>query len=460
MQIIFVNTYKYMDKSKNGSIFGYSNENKNKSFLSEISLLQNSQEELTKEEMFELKSKVQSEVMKKVANEYLGKYRDEKAKEEIRKQVRITVETLYPSLEYGEKQNIIEDLTNEISGYGILEKYLNDPEITEIIVERFDSITIEKEGTLYEVDDRFDSEEHLNLVIERIISPLGRQLNWSSPTVNGRLPDGSRIAATHNRVAVDGSQISVRKFKADVGLEDLIEYGALNEKLAQALIACIKARLTIVFSGGTGSGKSTWMNALSPYIDPSLSIITIEDPCELQFEHPHVRRWEAQPPNIEGKGEVTIGHLVKHALRNRPDIVIVGEVRGAECYDFARANATGHKGSMTTLHSDTPEEAADTLVALTSSAGVLNQEISASYLAKGIDIIVQLQRMSDRSRKMVAIHEVVGSKDGTIVTKPLVEYEIEGFEGKKVIGDWKVVDDNFIRAKKIKDAGVDWDGWL
>ena len=196
------------------------------------------------------------------------------------------------------------------------------------------------------------------------------------------------------------------------------------------------------------------------HLDPSLSITTIEDPCELQFAHPHVRRWEAQPPNIEGKGEVTIGHLVKHALRNRPDIIIVGEVRGSECYDFARANATGHKGSMTTIHADTPEECGDTLVALTSSAGILNQEVSASYLAKGIDLIVQLQRMPDRSRKMVGIHEIVGSKGGSIITKPLIEYVTHSFDGKKVEGDWVIVNEEFNCAKKLRDAGIDWDGWL
>lgn len=445
-----------MSKDK-GSIFTHNISN---SLLSDLALAQNVQTSISDEELLELRINVQKEVMEKVPVEYLGKYRDEKAKEEIRKQVNITVGNLYPSLEYREKIKIVEDLTNEISGYGILEKYLNDKEVTEILVEKFDQITIEKDGTLYETNETFGSEENLNLVIERIISPLGRQLNWANPTVNGRLPDGSRVAATHSRVSVDGSQIAIRKFKPDISLNDLIRYGAMNEKIAQALIRCVKARLTIVFSGGTGSGKSTWMNALSPYIDERLSVITIEDPCELQFSHPHVRRWEAQPPNIEGKGEVTIGHLVKHALRNRPDIIIVGEVRGSECYDFARANATGHKGSMTTLHADTPEEAADTLVALTTSAEVLNQEVSASYLAKSIDIIVQLQRMSDRSRKMVAIHEVIGSRNGSIITKPLVEYQIERYDGKKVIGDWKIVNEIFEKEKKIIDAGIEWYGWL
>lgn len=433
-------------KNQQSTILGFSDENK---LIS-----------LTKEEYQELRELAQKDVMSNVSQEYLGRYRDIKAKEEIKKQVRRTVEEKHPSLGLQEKLKIIEDLTNEISGYGILEKYLNNPDITEILVERYDSIAVEIAGELHEVEDKFDSEEHLNLVIERIISPLGRQLNWSSPTVNARLPDGSRVAATHSRVSVDGSQISIRKFKKDITLKDLIDFGALNEKLAEALIKCVKARLSIVFSGGTGSGKSTWMNALSPYIDPKLSIITIEDPCELQFDHPRVRRWEAQPPNIEGKGEVTINHLVKHALRNRPDIIIVGEVRGSECYDFARANATGHKGSMTTLHADTPEEAADTLVALTSSAEILNQEVSASYLAKGIDLIVQLQRMSDRSRKMVGIHEIVGADKGSIITKPLVEYVTHGFDGKKVVGDWVVVNEDFDGAKKLKDAGIEWNGWL
>lgn len=415
---------------------------------------------LTKEEYAELRDIAQKDVMKNVSQEYLGRYRDVKAKEEIKKQVRQTVETKHPSLGFQEKLKIIEDLTNEISGYGILEKYLNDPKVTEILVERYDSIVVEIDGELHEVEERFDSEEHLNLVIERIISPLGRQLNWSSPTVNARLPDGSRVAATHSRVSVDGSQIAIRKFRKDVTLDDLVnKYCAVDEKIAQALIKCVKARLSIVFSGGTGSGKSTWMNALSPYIDPKLSIITIEDPCELQFDHPRVRRWEAQPPNIEGKGEVTINHLVKHALRNRPDIIIVGEVRGSECFDFARANATGHKGSMTTLHADSPEEAADTLVLLTASAGVLNQEASASYLAKGIDLIVQLQRMEDRSRKLVGIHEIIRAENGSIVTKPLVEY-VYSFDGKKVVGDWVVVNDDFEKAKRLKEAGIEWDGWL
>ncbi len=416
-------------------------------------------EELTNEEYQELKKIVQSEVMEKVNAELLGKYRDIEAKEAIKRQVIQTIQRIKPNIPYKKVVILADKMSTEISGYGPLDKYLGNSDITEIMIEKGGNITIEKDGTLYETGEKFISEEDLYLVIERILSPIGRSLNWAEPTVNARLPDGSRVAATHSRVAVDGHELTIRKFKPDVTIEDLIRYGALNEKIKEALVKCVKARLSIVISGGTGAGKSTWMNSLSRFIDPNLSIITIEDPCELQFVHPHVRRWEAQPPNIEGKGEVTIGHLVKHALRNRPDIIIVGEVRGQECYDFARANATGHKGSMTTIHADDEEEAADTLVGLTTSARVFDQRMAASYLSKGVDLIIQLQRMQDRSRKLVGISEVIGAKDGELLTRKLIEFE-DRYDGKKVFGEWKVVNENFSRADKIREAGLEWDGWL
>lgn len=416
--------------------------------------------ELTSEEYQELKKIAQSEVMEKVDPNLLGKYRDKEAKEAIKRQVIQTIQRAHPNIPYKNVVLIADQMSTEISGYGPLDKYLNDTDITEIMVEMGGTITIEKDGTLYETGDKFVSQDDLMLVIERILMPIGRKLDYANPTVNARLPDGSRVAATHARVAVDGHELTIRKFKPDVTIEDLIRYGALNEKIKNALIKCVKARLSIVISGGTGSGKSTWMNSMSRFIDPTLSIITIEDPCELQFKHPHVRRWEAQPPNIEGKGEVTIGHLVKHALRNRPDIIIVGEVRGNECYDFARANATGHKGSMTTLHADSEEEAGDTLVGLTTSAGVFDQRMAASYIAKGVDLIVQLQRMPDRSRKLVGISEVIGSNNGEIITRRLIEFVTHRYDGKKVIGDWRVVNEDSTIANKLKDAGIEWNGWL
>lgn len=433
--------------------------NSHKSFIDLIPTTDMIQE-LTDEEYLELKKIAQADVMEKIDSKLLGRYRNTDAKETIKKQVIQTIQRIKPNIPYKETILIADKMATQISGYDLLDKYLDDKDITEVIVEKGGHITIEKDGKIYETGVKFSSMDDLYMVIERILGPIGRKLTWAEPTVNARLPDGSRVAGTHMRVAVDGHELTIRKFKPDVTIEDLIRYGALNEKIKEALIKCVKSRLSIVFSGGTGTGKSTWMNALSPFINHSLLIITIEDPCELQFNHPHVRRWEAQPPNIEGKGEVTIGHLVKHALRNRPDIIIIGEVRGSECYDYARANATGHKGSMTTIHADSEEEAADTLVGLTRSAGVFDQRMAASYLAKGVDLIVQLERLEDRSKKLVGISEIIGARDGELLTNKLVEFITHSNDGKKVVGDWRVINENFSKADKIRKAGIEWNGWL
>ncbi|SCG83666.1 pilus assembly protein CpaF [Proteiniborus sp. DW1] len=416
--------------------------------------------ELTKEEYQELKKIAQTDVMDKVDAKLLGKYRDKEAKEAIKRQVIQTIQRLHPSIPYKNVVLIAEQMSTEISGYGPLDKYLNDSDVTEILVERFDKVVIEKDGILYETGDSFGTEEDLRLVVERIIMPLGRRLNWASPTVDARLPDGSRVCAVIPPIAVDGTQIAIRKFKPDLSIDKLIEYGSLNERIKEALIKCVKGRLSIMVSGGTGSGKSTFLNALSSFINPNLSIITIENPIELQFNHPRVRRWEARPANIEGTGEVSIRHLVITALRSRPDIIIISEVRGAEAYDLMQALNTGHDGSMSTLHANSPEEAGKRLVSMVASARELTSDLVPSYVAGGIDIIVQLSRMADGSRKLVAIHEVMGEKNGNIITKPLVEYKVHSYDGKVVKGDWIAVNENFSRVEKLREKGIEWNGWL
>lgn len=416
--------------------------------------------ELSDEEYKKLKKIVQAEVMEKVNPEFLGKYRDENAKQEIKNQAIQTVQRIYPNIPYKKIILIAEQLSTEIAGYGPLDKYLNDPEITEILIEKFDKIVIEKDGFLYETGDSFGTEEDLRLVVERIIMPLGRRLNWASPTVDARLPDGSRVCAVIPPIAVDGTQIAIRKFKPDISIDKLIEYGALNEGIKNALIKCVSARLSILVSGGTGSGKSTFLNALSGFINSNLSIITIENPIELQFDHPRVRRWEARPANIEGTGEISIRHLVITALRSRPDIIIIGEVRGAEAYDLMQALNTGHDGSMSTLHANSPEEAVKRLVSMVASARELTSDLVPSYVAGGIDIIVQLSRMADGSRKLVAIHEVIGEKDNSIITNPLIEYRVHSYDGETVRGDWVIINKNFSRVDKLKERGIKWDGWF
>lgn len=414
--------------------------------------------ELSQEEMKELKQLAQKEVMDKVPTEYLGKYRDIKAKEMISRQVQQVVDKFYPEMSMNNKRMITEKLTNEISGYGILETLLNDTDVTEILVERFDKITIEKDGILQDCDLKFDSEEDLNLVVERIIMPLGSRLDIASPTVDARLPDGSRICAVIPPVAVDGTQVSIRKFKPNITLDQLMQFGALNEKIKKALISMVKGRMTIIVSGGTGSGKSTFLNALSSYINPQLSVITIEKPCELQFDHPRVRRWEARPANIEGKGEISMMHLLITALRSRPDIIIVGEVRGTETFAFMQAINTGHDGSMTSMHANTPQDAMKRLVSMVASSKELTPDLVPSYIAGSIDVIVQLSRMPDGSRKLTEIAEVVGEKDGQILTKTLLEYRYN-YDGKVLNGDWYATGEIFSRAEILKNRGIEFEGF-
>ena len=428
--------------------------------LIDLANSQASNVEITPDEWMELRKKAQRIAMANIPREQLGKYRDAEAKKLVRYQVLNVVEKELPGLPHQVKMGVIEKLTDEISGYGPLEKLLDDEEITEILVERFDMVVIEKDGVLEETDVKFDSEEHLRLVIERIISPMGRRLDWSSPIVDGRLPDGSRICAVAPPVAPYGTQISIRKFKADLTIDDLIEFGSLNEEIKEAIKACIRARMSIVVSGGTGSGKSTFLNAISTFVHPKLSIITIENPLELQLDHPRVRSWEARPANIEGKGEIDMLALVISALRSRPDIIIVGEVRGSEAFALMQALNTGHDGSMTTLHANNTAEAMQRLISMVTSAGQLSSDLVPAFVASGIDIVIQLSRMPDGSRKLVEVAEVVGEEGGRVKTNPLVEYKIDKFDGEKVEGHWIRTENEFMRKGKFADMGIEFNGWL
>ncbi|MBZ4688074.1 MAG: Type secretion system hydrolase TadA/VirB11/CpaF, TadA subfamily [Clostridiales bacterium] len=415
--------------------------------------------EISPEAWGNLRKKAQKKVMDSVPVEHLGKYRDPEAKELVKKQIMLVVENEHPGLAYHAKQNVIERLTNEISGYGPLEDYLNDPEITEIIVQRYDTVIVEKDGRLDITGLKFDSEEHLRLVIDRIVAPLGRRLDYSSPMVDARLPDGSRVNAVIPPISPKGAQLSIRKFKTGINMDQLIKYGSLTENLKKALQACVQARLSIVVSGGTGSGKSTFLNALSAYVPKNLSIITIENPIELNFDHPMVRQWEARPANIEGKGEVDVLSLVINALRARPDIIIVGEVRGPEAFALLQALNTGHDGSMSTLHANNPVDAMKRLCSMVVSAGQLAPDLVPSYVSTGIDIVVQLSRMPDGTRKLVEIAEVMGEKNGEIIINPLVRFKTDNFDGEKVTGHWERTENEFTRENILKDRGVEFAGW-
>jgi pilus assembly protein CpaF len=429
--------------------------------LAGLASMKNIMQEMPKEEWAALRKKAQERAMLEIPKEFLGKYRDAEAKKLVRYQVLQVIEAEMPGLEYAAKQAIAEKLTNEISGYGPLEKLLDDESITEILVERFDKVVVERDGILNEVDVVFDSEEHLRLVTERILSPLGRRLDYTTPFVDARLPDGSRVNAVSEPVAVHGTQLSIRKFKQNLSIDDLINFGAINKEIKEAIKACVEARLSVIISGGTGSGKSSFLNAISEFIHPHLSIITIENPIELKLKHPRVRSWEARPPNLEGKGEISQLMLVVNALRARPDIIIIGEVRGAEAFALLQALNTGHNGSMTSLHANSTKDAMKRLVSMVASAGQLSNDLVPDYVSAGIDIVIQLSRMEDGSRKLVEIAEVLGTENGEVKVNPLVKYVVDGYnERGKIVGHWEETGNKFTRLSMFNQTKTKFPGWL
>lgn len=320
-------------------------------------------------------------------------------------------------------EQIIRQIINESVGYGPLESLLRDESITEIMVNGPKNIFIERYGKLEQTDVTFKDDEHVRHIIDRIIAPLGRRIDESSPMVDARLHDGSRVNAVIPPISVDGPSISIRKFKKDpFRLEDLMNFGSFSEDMALFLQGAVKAKTNILVSGGTGSGKTTLLNVLSGSIPKGERIVTIEDMAELRFTYENLVRLEARPPNMEGTGEVTIRHLVRNALRMRPDRIIVGEVRGSEAIDMLQAMNTGHEGSLTTIHANSPKDALGRLESMVIMSGLpLTVDVIRGYFVGALDLIVQTSRFSDGKRRIVAISEIV-EEDGELVIKDIYEY--------------------------------------
>ncbi|MGA8942360.1 MAG: CpaF family protein [Thermoactinomyces sp.] len=317
----------------------------------------------------------------------------------------------------GEERNrVINRIINESVGYGPLESLLNDDEITEIMVNGPYEVFYEKNGKLHKTDIQFRDEEALRHVIDRIVAPIGRRIDVSSPMVDARLPDGSRVNAVIPPISLKGSVVSIRKFRKEpIRLDDLISYESLTEEMGRFLTSLVRAKLNIIISGGTGSGKTTLLNALACFIPDDERIITIEDMAELRIPHNHVVGMEGRPANVEGKGEVTIRQLVRNALRMRPDRIIVGEVRGAEAFDMLQAMNTGHEGSITTVHANSPADAMNRLEGMVMMSGLdLPSEVIRQYIIGAVDYIVQIGRLPDGKRKMLAISEMEQKEDGSV----------------------------------------------
>jgi pilus assembly protein CpaF len=320
-----------------------------------------------------------------------------------------------------ERRELVRQLTDDILGYGPLEQLLADDSVTEVMVNAPDRIYIERSGKIERSPVRFVDDAHVMRIIDKIVSQVGRRIDESSPMVDARLPDGSRVNAIIPPLALTGPTLTIRKFARDpYTINDLISFGSLSARAAQFLGACVRGKLNILISGGTGTGKTTTLNAVSAFIPGDERIVTIEDAAELQLQQEHVITLEARPPNIEGTGEVKIRELVRNALRMRPDRIIVGEVRGAETLDMLQAMNTGHEGSLTTIHANAPRDALSRLETLVMTAGVeLPHRAIREQIASAFDVLVQIQRLVDGTRKVSHIAEVVGMESDVITLQDI-----------------------------------------
>ncbi len=329
------------------------------------------------------------------------------------------------SLNSYDRATLVQQIIDEILGLGPLQSLLRDSEITEVMVKRYDQIFVERQGRIYLVDLKFSSEEHLRKTIERIVSQVGRRIDESSPMVDARLQDGSRVNAVVPPIAIDGSTLTIRKFSPDpFTSKELISTGTISIDAMNFLADCVKAKYNIVISGGTGSGKTTTLNVLSSFIGKNERIITIEDAAELQLPQMHVIRLESRPQNTEGKGIITIRDLVRNALRMRPDRIVIGEVRDGAALDMLQAMNTGHEGSLTTVHANTARDALMRIETMSLMAGMeLPVEIIREQIVSAIDIVVQQSRMIDGSRRVTQISEIVGMEGSTIQMQDLFVFK-------------------------------------
>lgn len=336
------------------------------------------------------------------------------------------------------KKEIFSQVFDDLLGFGPIQVLLDDPDISEIMVNGPKKIFIEKKGKLTKSNVVFDDDDHVVRIIDRIILPLGRRVDWDSPTVDARLPDGSRVNAVVRPVAIDGPSITIRKFRKDkLQAEDLINFGSLTRQMADFLEACVKARFNIVVSGGTGSGKTTLLNVLSGFIPENERIITIEDAAELQLQQDHVMRMETKAANVDGLHAVSIRELVKNSLRMRPDRIVVGEVRGGEALDMLQAMNTGHDGSLTTVHSNSPRDALSRLETLVLMAGMdLPLKVVRQQISSAVDLIVQQTRLKDGQRKVTAVTEVAGMEGDMVVLSDIFKFSQTGVsQDGKVVGE-------------------------
>ena len=415
-------------------------------------------EKRRKERLGEIKLELHKALLDNLNLAALESASEQELRNEINAIANETLEDMGIVLNRDERQSLSQDLFFEVTGLGPLETLLKDDSVNDILVNGPQQIFVERDGRLQLTDVTFKDERHLLRIIDKIVSAVGRRVDESNPYVDARLADGSRFNAMVPPIAVDGSLVSIRKFKKDkLGIEDLVRFGAFTEEMAAYLQAAVSTRLNVIVSGGTGSGKTTTLNALSSFIDDAERILTIEDTAELQLQQTHVGRMESRPPNVEGRGGVSQRDCLKNALRMRPDRIIVGETRGEEVIDMLQAMNTGHDGSMTTIHANSARDGISRLENMVAMAGIeMPIKAMRSQISSAVNLIVQASRLQDGSRRMTSITEITGMEGDVISMQEIFRYQRVGLTpDNKIIGHFTATGVRSHFSERFKLWGYD-----
>jgi pilus assembly protein CpaF len=406
----------------------------------------------------ELKQTIHRQLIDRLDLASLENVENEFLQQQVDRVVRTLLKEQDLRLSPTDEERLVKEIRDETFGLGPIEPLLHDPEISDILVNTYRQVFVERRGKLEMTNVTFRDDQHLRVIIDRIVSRVGRRVDEASPYVDARLPDGSRVNAIIPPLALDGPILSIRRFAVKaLTMQDFINYGTVSEPMALLLQGIVRSRLNVLISGGTGSGKTTTLNILSGYIPPDERIVTIEDSAELQLQQPHVVRLETRPPNIEGKGQVTARDLVRNALRMRPDRIVVGEVRSDEVLDMLQAMNTGHDGSLTTLHANSARDALTRLETLMQMSGIaLPDKAMREQVASAIDVVVQVSRLSDGRRKIMSVSEITGMEGNVVTMQDVFVYKRTGMgENGQVLGQFSSTGIRPRFLEKLRLSGVE-----
>ena len=408
----------------------------------------------------ELKLRIHRELLDRVDLSSLARVEMDQATSELKRAVSVLIEEQAVPLSQRDREKLCDEILHEVYGLGPIEPLMRDPDVADILVNTSRQVYVERLGKLEPTPVIFRDDSHLLQIIDRIVSKVGRRIDESSPMVDARLPDGSRVNAIVPPLALDGPLLSIRRFgRTPLTIEDLVRYGTLTQEMVVVLRAMVRSRLNMLISGGTGSGKTTLLNCLSSFIPDVERIITIEDSAELQLQQPHVCRLETRPPNIEGRGEVTQRDLVRNTLRMRPDRIIVGEVRGGETLDMLQAMNTGHDGSISTVHANSPRDSLSRIEMMMQMSGFnIATRAMRQQIASALDLIVHTARLGDGTRKLISICEVAGMEGDTIMLQELFSFQRDGTdEHGNIVGRFLATGIRPRFAEKMKASSHDVD---